>query len=115
MGFRRPTLVFDRIGLPHSAVAAQFDDIGDTGYPKGEGADWHRRDHPRIAASIVPGLLAALVEDPPFGSEQILRPQALHMDQRALPRAVEVVLERREGDEIVLCSQIGNRGRHSRT
>jgi hypothetical protein len=100
MGLRPAALVLDRIGPPALAFASQLDHVGDAGDAERGRADRHALHDPALAAARLPRLVAPLVQNAPLGGQQVLGPQALDVDQRALPRAEQIVLQRREGDEV---------------
>jgi hypothetical protein len=50
------------------------------------------------------------MQQPPLGGGAILSPQPLDMDQRALPRAEQLVLQRRERNERVLDGRVDRGG-----
>ena len=100
--FRPAALVLDRIGPPAFSRPGQLDHVGDPGDAERARADRHALDDAALAAARLPGLVALLVQDAPLGGQHILGPQPLDVDQRALPRAEQIVLQRREGDEVCI-------------
>ena len=85
------------------------DDVGDAEQAELETVHGHAR---RVRALGPGGRLPAvglLVQDVPLGGEAILRPEPLDVDQRALPLAVEQVLEGGDRQEIGLAVRHGLR------
>ena len=88
----------------------QLDDVGDPGDAQRERAERHGRDGPHARRRSPARAGRPLVEQAALGREQVLGPQPLDMDQRALPRAEEIVLQRGEGDEVGVVSPGGGSG-----
>ena len=93
-------LVFDRKSLLAALRLAKLDHVGHACQTKLGMGQRQRADtaHPRpplCAPRIHP-----LMQDPPLSGLRVLDPQLLQMDQCALPRAVQVVLQGGEGNGV---------------
>jgi hypothetical protein len=62
----------------------------------------HRRDNADSFAEFGSGLMCAVMQDATFGRAAAFGPKALKVNERALARAVNPVLERGERDDLVV-------------
>ena len=97
VGFGMAALVFDGVGRG----AVEFDDVrlADEAQPQRPQRQIPRDAH--IAANFVPGGMDMVVSQPPFGRETVLAPGLFDVDQRALPLAIQQVLQGGKGQEVV--------------
>ena len=63
--------------------------------------------------ALGPARIDPLVQDAALGGGAVLRPQALDMDQGALPRAEQLMLQRRQRDQRILDLRARERCGHS--
>ena len=99
MGFRFAPLVLHR---QNPAVGVEFDDVTLAGNSQPQRAHRHPAGDPDARARLVRAVVSPGVHDFSLGGEFVFRPSLLDMDQRALPRAIQPVLERGDGNELVL-------------
>jgi hypothetical protein len=100
MGFGFAAFVFDRCdGRRRPKIAATFHDVADAGNAILFRGNMKMPQDGAAGAVFVGAFVGFLVKELPLCREAILRPDLLVVDQRALPRAVEPVLERGEGDQ----------------
>ena len=101
MGFGLAALILDG---KNASVVPKFHYITLAGDAERKGADGEAalNAHARASLGLV-GIVGALVEDASGGSEEVLLPDLLQMNQRTLPRAKEIMLQGREGKELVFC------------
>ena len=97
VGFGVPALVFDGIG----AAAVEFDDIRLADKSQAQGTKGKIPRDAGIAAGFMPGGMDMVVGEAPLGREAVLAPNLLDMDQRALPLAIQQVLQGGKGQEII--------------
>jgi len=105
MRLRTAALVFDRVGR----IAMEFDGIRLAVKAMDEGAQREPAQDADARAAVWPAAVDPLVHQPPLGGGAVLRPELLHMDQRALPRAEQVVLQGRHRHQRVLRGRVGRR------
>lgn len=102
MEFCRASLILDREGSLAAALGTMdFDDIGISGQPEATGNYRKCAEHTQRPARCGFSRLHARMEQPAFYRELVLRPLTIEMDQRALPRTEDKVLERRDGQKVV--------------
>ena len=101
VGFGAAAFVFDR---EESAVGVDFDDVANTTQPVGVRPDREPTGYADAGARFAEAGVRLFVERVAFGGGKVIRPQPLDVDKCALPRAVEVVLERGERD----CMWVGD-------
>ena len=106
MGFRLAAFVLDRIDDP---IPVKLHDIALPGNPESERA--HRqaaRDaHARLA--FIRSIVGLLMKHLSLGGEFVFRPRLLQMDQAALARTIQPMLERGERQELVIGEHGKNR------
>jgi hypothetical protein len=101
MRFGLPAFVFHWVGAPGAGLAfVQFDHIGDAGNAEPCGSQRHAGHATYAAPDFGFFGMHSFMCNAPFGGCDIFRPLLFDVDQRALPRAEEVVLEGGERDEI---------------
>jgi hypothetical protein len=95
-------LVLNRVGPVATIDDMELHHIGDTCDPQSRVGQGHCRDGAHSVSLLDCGVIGPIVEQPPFGGLAVVRPQALDVDQRALPRAVKVMLEGGNGDQVII-------------
>jgi hypothetical protein len=105
-------LVFDREGPQRPA--REFDDVGDAGDAERQRAQRQPAHDPHARPALGPARIDPLVQDAALGGGAVLRPQALDMDQRALPRPEQLMLQRRQRDQRILDLRGGEGSGHRR-
>lgn len=99
MSFRPAAFVFHRDGAPRAIRhPVQFDDIGYSRDAQPVGAQRHSRNGPNASSYFGLNGMNALMQDAALGGCGVLRPALLHMDQSALARTEQVVLQSGEGN-----------------
>jgi hypothetical protein len=93
-------LVFDREGSRRAA--RKFNDVGQSGDAERQRAQRQPAHDPNARPALGPPRIDPLMQDAALGSGAVLRPQALDMDQGALPRAEQLMLQRRQRDQRIL-------------
>jgi hypothetical protein len=78
-----------------------FHDVALAGDPERERAHRHAPRDPHASFALVLTLVRFLVKHLPLGGEFVFRPGLLQMDQRALARAIQPMLERGKWQELV--------------
>ena len=94
-------LVLDRERHRPARRAVQLDQIGDADQAQGRGAQRHAGDAAHALALLLRRLVHPVVREASLGGQRILGPDPLDVNQRALPRAIQPVLQRGDGDEVV--------------
>jgi hypothetical protein len=94
-------LVLGRMRTPAPAAPDQLDHVRDARNPQPVGAERHAVHGAHAGTRGHRRLLSALVQQTPLGGQHVLGPRALDVDQRALSRAEQVVLQRRYRDGVV--------------
>ena len=100
MRLRTAPLVLHGIGAPAARVALQLDEIGDAGDAEPVAAQRHPCDGPDPASRLCFGRVHTLMRHPALGGSGVLGPRLLDMDQGALARAEQIVLQGGECHEI---------------
>lgn len=95
LGF--PAFVFDRNNRP---ILVKFDHIALAGKAERERADGQTPGDADARACFRGTVVSAFMEDTSLGGESILGPDLFEVDQGALARAIEPMLECGEGDEV---------------
>ena len=92
--------VLDREGARRTA--GEFDDVGDTRDAERQRAQRQPAHDPHPRPALWPARIDPLMQDAALGGGAVLRPQAFDMDQGALPRAEQLMLQRRQWDQRIL-------------
>ena len=95
MGFGTAALILDG---NEGAVLMDFNDIANAAQAVGIRPDGEAAGNAHTRAALAESGVRLLVERVAFGSRVVLRPESLNMNERALPRTIQVVLESGEGD-----------------
>ena len=95
-------LVFDGVGRLDAVRPMEFDDVGDARDPEPARRERESGNAPDAARISAAGFVGRGMEHPALGGEAVLVPHPLDMDERRLPQAVDRVLERGDGDGVVL-------------
>ena len=98
--FRASALVFDGIRLPMAVRPVKFDDIGHPADAEPFRAQHQRGGCPDVFPAFCPGGMGVFVHEPPLCRKDVFFPCSVQMDQGTLARTIQVVLQRRYGDEI---------------
>ena len=94
VGFWFAAFVFDRDDfLVVRSGAVELDDVALAGESVNEGADGHAAGDADVVARFVAAVMGALVHEVALDREFVLRPNLFEMDEGALARAKEEVLE----------------------
>ncbi|MCY1366295.1 hypothetical protein D9M69_531850 [compost metagenome] len=102
MGLGPTALILHGIGAFPVISSTELDHIGHAHNAQLRVEQGHGGNGAYTMTLLHLALVSALVEQAPFGGLPVFRPQSLDMNQCALARAVEVVLQGGQGDEIVV-------------
>ena len=90
VGLGFAAFVFDR---QHGVILLELNDVALAGETEFERADRHAASDADAGTGFIRSVMRAFVKCAAFGREAVLGPRLLDMDERALARAVEPVLE----------------------
>ena len=79
----------------------ELHDVALPGDPKGERAHGHAAGDAHAGLALVLSIVCFLVQHLPLGGEFVFRPHLLQMDQAALARAIQPMLESGKRQELV--------------
>jgi hypothetical protein len=95
-------LVLDRKGYQPVLGVVQLDCVRHACKPQRHRAQRHCRHQPDTLAPLALGQVHRLVREPALGRKRVLCPHSLDVDERALARAEEMMLEGRKGNGLLL-------------
>ena len=100
--FGPPALVFDREWLLRAAAlrGVKLDDVSLTGKTEAQGAKRNAISPPHRSPRLGATAIHPLVLDPPLRRPCVLDPDPFEVNQRALPRTDDKMLERRDRDQL---------------
>jgi hypothetical protein len=80
----------------------EFHDVALSGNPEGERAHRQTAPDPHASFALIRPFVGLVVKNLSLGSEFIFRPHLFQVDQAALTRAIQPMLERGKREELVV-------------